>query len=148
MEFVSEKEILKVQEKVAQVDFSMQVNKMIEYNKLDKDYVMACMQQYKNFLVLQMVYKDVDFVPNGMIDEAWHQHILDTAKYREDCNMLFGRFLEHYPYFGLRGKEDENRWNKASDSSERVYEHHFKTKLYGMSDQNPCKSRSCWLEWR
>lgn len=26
-----------------------------------------------------MVYKDVDFVPNGMIDEAWHQHILDTA---------------------------------------------------------------------
>ncbi len=43
------KEILKAQEKVAQVDFSMQVNKMIEYNKLDKDYVMACMQQYKNF---------------------------------------------------------------------------------------------------
>ncbi|GAA7146351.1 hypothetical protein HpBGD45_06960 [Helicobacter pylori] len=34
MEFVSEQEILKVQEKVAQVDFSMQVNKMIEYNKL------------------------------------------------------------------------------------------------------------------
>ncbi|WRA68774.1 hypothetical protein FOG23_05475 [Helicobacter pylori] len=31
MEFVSEQEILKVQEKVAQVDFSMQVNKMIEY---------------------------------------------------------------------------------------------------------------------
>lgn len=68
MEFVSEQEILKAQEKVAQVDFSMQVSKMIEYNKLDKDYVMACMQQYKNFLVLQMVYKDMDFVPNGMID--------------------------------------------------------------------------------
>ncbi len=31
MEFVSEQEILKVQEKVAQVDFSMQVSKMIEY---------------------------------------------------------------------------------------------------------------------
>ncbi|GAA6941253.1 hypothetical protein HpHUE59_03740 [Helicobacter pylori] len=53
----------------------MQVSKMIEYNKLHKDYVMACMQQYKNFLVLQMAYKNVDFVPNGMIDEAWHQHI-------------------------------------------------------------------------
>ncbi|MGL2409047.1 glycine-rich domain-containing protein [Helicobacter pylori] len=148
MEFVSEKEILKAQEKVAQVDFSMQVNKMIEYNKLDKDYVMACMQQYKNFLVLQMVYKDVDFVPNGMIDEAWHQHILDTAKYREDCNMLFGRFLEHYPYFGLRGKEDENRWNKASDSSERVYEHHFKTKLYDKVSAMSCERHggpsSCW----
>ncbi|GAA8888451.1 hypothetical protein BTM181_12560 [Helicobacter pylori] len=72
MEFVSEQEILKAQEKVAQVDFSMQVSKMIEYNKLHKDYVMAFMQQYKNFLVLQMTYKNVDFVPNGMIDEAWH----------------------------------------------------------------------------
>ncbi len=29
MEFVSEQEILKAQEKVAQVDFSMQVSKMI-----------------------------------------------------------------------------------------------------------------------
>ncbi|GAA7329031.1 hypothetical protein MLS218_12420 [Helicobacter pylori] len=45
MEFVSEQEILKAQEKVDQVDFSMQVSKMIEYNKLHKDYVMACMQQ-------------------------------------------------------------------------------------------------------
>ncbi len=49
MEFVSEQEILKAQEKVSQVDFSMQVDKMIGYNRLDKDYVMACMQQYKNF---------------------------------------------------------------------------------------------------
>ncbi|GAA8326157.1 hypothetical protein HpBT193_11190 [Helicobacter pylori] len=39
----------------------MQVSKMIEYNKLHKDYVMACMQQYKNFLVLQMAYKNVSF---------------------------------------------------------------------------------------
>ncbi|GAA9043564.1 hypothetical protein HpHA136_14050 [Helicobacter pylori] len=61
MEFVSEQEILKAQEKVAQVDFSMQVSKMIEYNKLHKDYVMACMQQYKNFLVLQMVCETTPF---------------------------------------------------------------------------------------
>ncbi|GAA9406374.1 hypothetical protein TH0820_13110 [Helicobacter pylori] len=54
--------------------------------------------------------------------------------------MLFGKFLEHYPYFGLRGKEDENSWNKASDLSEKVYEHHFKTKLYGMSDLHPLVS--------
>ncbi|GAA7538709.1 hypothetical protein HpBHB29_08150 [Helicobacter pylori] len=58
--------------------------------------------------------------------------------------MLFGKFLEHYPYFGLRGKEDENSWNKASDLSEKVYEHHFKTKLYGMSDLRSCKSQKCW----
>ncbi|GAA6780131.1 hypothetical protein BTM344_12210 [Helicobacter pylori] len=95
-----------------------------------------------------MVYKDVDFVPNGMIDEAWHQHILDTAKYRKDCDMLFGKFLEHYPYFELRGKEDENSWNRASDLSEKVYEHHFKTKLYDKVSAMSCGRHggpcACW----
>lgn len=25
-----------------------------------------------------------------------------------------------------------------------MYEHHFKTKLYGMSALRPCKSQKCW----
>jgi hypothetical protein len=35
-----------------------------------------------------------------------HRHILDTAAYREDCEAIFGRFLDHFPYFGLRGDAD------------------------------------------
>ncbi|GAA7523399.1 hypothetical protein JP0012_12580 [Helicobacter pylori] len=81
----------------------MQVSKMIEYNKLHKDYVMACMQQYKNFLVLQIAYKNVDFVPNGMIDEAWHQHILDTAKYRK-VRHAFWKILRALSLFWIKGK--------------------------------------------
>ncbi|GHS54702.1 hypothetical protein JP0129_11740 [Helicobacter pylori] len=58
------------------------------------------------------------------------------------------KFLEHYPYFGLRGKEDENSWNKAFDLSEKVYEHHFKTKLYDKVSAMSCGRHggpcACW----
>jgi hypothetical protein len=33
-----------------------------------------------------------------VVDEMWHRHILDTAAYRADCDSLFGRFLDHFPY--------------------------------------------------
>lgn len=34
-------------------------------------------------------------------DEVWHQHILWTAKYRQDCESVFGkgRFLDHVPIY-------------------------------------------------
>ena len=33
-------------------------------------------------------------------------HILDTRAYSRDCEFLFGRFLHHFPYFGMRGDAD------------------------------------------
>lgn len=32
----------------------------------------------------------MDVVPCKIVDEMWHQHILDTAAYREDCESIFG----------------------------------------------------------
>lgn len=34
------------------------------------------------------------------VDEVWHTHILDTQKYEEDCQLLFGCFLHHVPTDG------------------------------------------------
>jgi hypothetical protein len=33
-------------------------------------------------------------------------HILDTIAYRQDCDVIFGEFFDHFPYFGMRGEED------------------------------------------
>lgn len=46
-------------------------------------------------------------VPTKEIDIVWHHHILDTQKYMEDCERLFGRYVHHFPYSGLLGGEDE-----------------------------------------
>lgn len=36
-------------------------------------------------------------VPNKQIDEMWHEHILDTRKYSDDCQTVFGYYLHHTP---------------------------------------------------
>lgn len=69
--------------------------------------------EYRKFLALHMVYPEMDVVPCKIVDEMWHQHILDTAAYREDCEAIFGRFLDHFPYFGMRGEEDAQALHDA-----------------------------------
>jgi hypothetical protein len=63
-------------------------------------------EEYRKFLALHLAFPDADIVPCKLVDEIWHQHILDTKAYRADCQRIFGRFLDHYPYFGMRGPED------------------------------------------
>lgn len=35
--------------------------------------------------------------PSNDLDEVWHQHILYTRKYAEDCKRFIGFFLHHEP---------------------------------------------------
>ena len=36
-------------------------------------------------------------VPTLEIDEFWHNHILYTQRYTEDCLNIFGHYLHHEP---------------------------------------------------
>ncbi|MES2104883.1 MAG: hypothetical protein V4634_12765 [Pseudomonadota bacterium] len=61
---------------------------------------------YRRFLILIAKYPEASFAPSKDVDKFWHGHILDTLKYAEDCQAIFGHFLHHFPYLGLRGEED------------------------------------------
>jgi len=36
-------------------------------------------------------------VPSEEVDAIWHEHILHTRRYREDCFSLVGHFIDHQP---------------------------------------------------
>ena len=80
---------------------------------------------YRCFLVLNEIYPNVSIVPSKEIDKVWHVHILDTAKYREDCEKVFGRFIDHFPYFGMRGEEDAKNLQAAYQTSRALFIEHF-----------------------
>src|SRR3954453_22454744 len=87
---------------------------------LSHDYIELMEGEYRKFLALQLLYPDADIVPCKIVDEMWHRHILDTAAYREDCDAIFGRFLDHFPYFGMRGEADAQALHDAyADTIER-----------------------------
>lgn len=80
---------------------------------------------YRCFLVLNEIYPNISIVPSKEIDKVWHAHILDTAKYREDCQRVFGRFVDHFPYFGLRGEEDAKNLQTTYQASRALFIEHF-----------------------
>jgi hypothetical protein len=63
-------------------------------------------KHYKAYLFLLATQPDTLWVPTKAVDEMWHSHILDTQKYMADCAKLFGRYLHHYPYLGMKDEQD------------------------------------------
>jgi hypothetical protein len=86
---------------------------------------MQAIAQYRQFLYLIYLYPNRPLVPSQDIDRVWHHHILDTMKYSEDCQMLFGYFLHHFPYFGLRGESDQQNWQIAVEQTQALFQEHF-----------------------
>lgn len=75
-----------------------------------EDQVNAAEKFYKRFLALILLRPGQLRVPNGVVDEFWHQHMLDSRAYFKDTEAVFGRYLHHNPYFGLgaeMGKPDD-----------------------------------------
>jgi len=88
----------------------------------DADQLIAA---YRCFLKLCAWYPDESIVPSKMIDEVWHAHILDTAKYAADSDTVFGHFVHHFPYFGLRGPDDEAALRASFGRTRELFGLHF-----------------------
>jgi hypothetical protein len=80
---------------------------------------------YRRFLTLVKTYPNQTIVPTKDIDTFWHYHILDTRKYMDDCDKVFGSYFHHFPYFGIRGEEDKLNFDKTFLDSQELFEKHF-----------------------
>jgi hypothetical protein len=116
-------------EKLAAIDFEPIAFKLMypdEGEGLTLEQATHAIEQYRRFLFLHYRYPDFPLVPSSEIDQVWHTHILDTAKYREDCESLFGRFVDHYPYFGLKDAADQQKLEMAYSQTQALFSQCFK----------------------
>jgi hypothetical protein len=81
--------------------------------------------EYRRFVALRLAHPDSEIVPCKLVDEMWHRHILDTRAYAEDCDRIFGEFVHHFPYFGMRGPDDEQALHDAYDYTLERYREAF-----------------------
>ena len=72
-----------------------------------EDTVLQAEKFYRQFLHLNLIQVVQRPVPNTLADAFWHAHILDTRRYRKDCQSVFGYFLDHNPGFGARDDIEE-----------------------------------------
>jgi len=74
--------------------------------------------EYRQYLYLIVTNPDRTVVPwSRDVDNFWHQHILDTRKYAEDCTAILGRFIHHNPHL----PEGSMPHLKASQDTRKMY---------------------------
>jgi hypothetical protein len=81
--------------------------------------------EYRRFLFLMKKFPNEQTAPLVDVDTFWHYHILDTMKYAADCDAVFGHFLHHFPYIGLRGEDDQAAHVRVGERMKVLYEETF-----------------------
>jgi hypothetical protein len=76
--------------------------------------------RYRWFLQTIRSEPDASLAPPRDVDLFWHHHILDTRKYIEDCQRLFGQYIHHFPYSGIRGDKDAAEQDERFQRSQRL----------------------------
>ena len=89
------------------------------------EQITIAIDRYRKFLLLSHLYPEQSLVPTREIDQVWHCHILDTEKYRQDCQHLFGRFIDHWPYLGLGDQADRQLLQERFEQTQDLFESHF-----------------------
>lgn len=115
---------------VKSIDFSMIAMKLQDHEEgagWSAEYCARVQKEYERYLALTMTYPQRAVVPSKEVDTFWHYHILDTQAYADDCERVFGYFLHHFPYFGMRGPDDAQALGDAYDETLSLYERHFGT---------------------
>lgn len=93
--------------------------------------------RYKTFLFVCYLYPQIRLVPTQEIDCVWHAHILHTRLYRQDCQRLFGYFIDHEPDSAFAGEAERQNEDGAfvqTQSLLALFERYFQTETFGESE--------------
>lgn len=136
--------------RIAAIDLSQVRRKLMEPEPEGKGWTeeaaLEAEKWYRRYLHVILTHPGFKAVPNHEIDAFWHQHILDTRAYARDCDEVFGRFVHHYPYFGLNGDADQR--DECFDDTNTLYRQLFGEDCLSMSTRGqdctpPCESSAC-----
>src|SRR6267154_1470102 len=91
------------------------------------EYAEGIEQGYRTYLAMLAKYPDhaVDILLSKDVDEFWHTHILQTVKYHDDCEAVFGKYLHHAPHIGEVTAEDQAKREEQAEKTRRIYRQEF-----------------------
>lgn len=92
-----------------------------------QDYADSIETAYRTYLSMLAKYQEhaEDIMLAKDVDEFWHTHILQTMKYADDCQKVFGAFLHHNPHVGPRTAEDTEKRAAMAEKTRKLYGREF-----------------------
>ena len=82
---------------------------------------------YRTYLTMLAKYPDhaEDILLSKDVDEFWHTHILQTIKYTDDCEAVFGKYLHHAPHIGEVTSAVKEKRMVLAEKTRRLYQQEF-----------------------
>ena len=111
---------------------------------LNEDEVFDALAAYKQFMVLKAVCKDFDATklsPPPLVDEIWHEHILDTRGYRAFCDAAFKHFVDHDPDGVLDGGARRVRRAATFYNLKLCFKDEYNMQIWNYPLENSCKRK-------
>ena len=92
-----------------------------------REYADSVGSAYKTYLTMVAKYQDdaEDILLAKDVDEFWHTHILQTMKYADDCQAVFGTFLHHDPHVGAITQAVHDKRAVKAEKTRALYEREF-----------------------
>ena len=103
----------------------------------DWDLAKTCrvLSAYRQFLFLKKHYEDWDATqlsPSYLIDQMWHQHILDVTNYCHDMMLLCGHVVGHNPDAALDFEGKKIRDINTRDGLEEHFKDRYDEEIWGI----------------
>src|SRR6267142_6480293 len=92
-----------------------------------REYANGIEAAYSTYLTMLAKYQHEaeDILLSEDVDEFWHTHILQTMKYADDCQNVFGNFLHHQPHIGQFSAADIEERERQAEKTRQLYEREF-----------------------
>ncbi len=92
-----------------------------------REYAEGIERGYRTYLTMLAKYPDhaEDILLSKDVDEFWHTHILQTIKYTEDCEAVFGKYLHHAPHIGEVTSAVKEKRMVLAEKTRRLYQREF-----------------------
>lgn len=75
----------------------------------------AVERDYRRFLQRMKMFPNEEAAPAADVDRFWRLHILETRRYADDCEKVFGYFLHRSPSLQPPGAGQETVQRRCSD---------------------------------
>lgn len=92
-----------------------------------REYADSIEVAFKHYLSMIVKYQDhaEDILLSEDVDEFWHTYILQTMKYVDDCEAVFGTYLHHSPHVGEVTQADHQRRAALAEKTRELYQREF-----------------------